>query len=97
MNLFNLAPDIQEALLFLPRTLKGNDLIHLRQLQPIAAIPDWRKQRRVWKDLHESRSSTTEELSVPGVRGVAVPGWTAEGTIQPSSTPNDKPEPRRRP
>jgi hypothetical protein len=51
MNLLNLAPDIQEALLFLPRTLKGNDRIHLRQLQPIAAVPDWRKQRRMWREL----------------------------------------------
>jgi hypothetical protein len=57
MNLLNLAPDIQKALLFLPRTLKGHDLINLRQLQPIAAISDWRKQRRMWQEL-EDRLST---------------------------------------
>ena len=48
MNLLMLAPDIQEDLLFLPRVESGRDPLHLRQLQPIAAIPDWRKQRRVW-------------------------------------------------
>lgn len=51
MNLRLLAPDIQEAILFLPRTESGHDRIHLRQLQPLAAVPDWRKQRRVWKEL----------------------------------------------
>jgi hypothetical protein len=51
MNLLNLAPDIQAAILFLPRTEHGRDPIHLRQLQPIAAAPDWRKQRRLWREL----------------------------------------------
>jgi hypothetical protein len=51
MNLLNLAPDIQAAILFLPRTEHGRDPIHLRQLQPIAAAPDWRKQRVMWKEL----------------------------------------------
>src|SRR6516162_11457869 len=51
MNLLNLAPDIQEALLFLPRTQRGRDPIHLRQLQPIACSIDWKKQRRQWREL----------------------------------------------
>ena len=51
MNLTNLAPDVQEAILYLPRTERGRDPIHLRQLQPIAAAFDWKKQRRLWKDL----------------------------------------------
>lgn len=48
MNLSHLAPDIQEALLFLPRIERGPDPIRERQLRPIAAVPDWRKQRRLW-------------------------------------------------
>ncbi len=48
MNLLNLAPSIQEQLLFLPRTEKGRDPIIERDLRPIAAEPDWRKQRRMW-------------------------------------------------
>jgi hypothetical protein len=49
MNLLNLAPDIQEALLFLPRTQRGRDPIHLRHLQPIACTFDWKKQRALWR------------------------------------------------
>ena len=49
MNLLLLAPDIQEQLLFLPRIEGGKERIHLRQLQPIAAVPDWRKQRHLWR------------------------------------------------
>lgn len=48
MNLLLLAPDIQEAMLFLPRVPQGRDPIYLRQLQAIALVPDWRKQRKIW-------------------------------------------------
>jgi hypothetical protein len=51
MNLVNLAPDLQEALLLLPKTEHGRDVIHLRQLQPIASVIDWRLQRRLWQAL----------------------------------------------
>jgi len=55
MNLLNLAPDIQEDLLFLPRTVKGRDPIRERHIRPIAASLDWRKQRRMWKQLLEEQ------------------------------------------
>jgi hypothetical protein len=64
MNLLVLAPDIQEALLFLPRTEKGRDSIHLGQLQPLAALLDWRQQRRLWQELHSNqvhRTLSTDE------------------------------------
>ncbi|HWG44028.1 MAG TPA: hypothetical protein VN688_14715 [Gemmataceae bacterium] len=51
MNLLCLAPDIQEALLFLPLTQRGRDPIILADLMPIAARIDWRKQRRLWRQL----------------------------------------------
>ncbi len=51
MNLLNLAPDIQEDILFLPRTTRGRDPIRENMVRPIAAEPDWRKQRRLWKCL----------------------------------------------
>jgi hypothetical protein len=51
MNLLHLAPDIQEALLFLPPTPRGRDALILADLQPIAATFDWRKQRRLWRKL----------------------------------------------
>jgi hypothetical protein len=51
MNLLQLAPDIQEQLLFLGRTEQGRDPIHLARLQPIAALVDWKRQRRSWREL----------------------------------------------
>jgi hypothetical protein len=51
LNLIHLAPEIQEALLFLPPTLRGRDPIILADVQPIAAALDWRKQRRLWRQL----------------------------------------------
>jgi hypothetical protein len=51
MSLLYLAPDLQEAVLFLPRTAQGRDPVILRDLLPIAATPDWRKQRRLWREL----------------------------------------------
>ena len=51
LNLINLAPEIQEELLFLPLTEHGRDPIHLALLQPIAAAFDWQKQRRLWQAL----------------------------------------------
>lgn len=49
MGLLSLAPDLQEEILFLPRTLKGRDPIQLHYLLPIATLADWRKQRIRWK------------------------------------------------
>jgi hypothetical protein len=49
MNLLHLAPDIQEAILYLPRVENGRDRITERDLRPVAALPDWRKQRKAWK------------------------------------------------
>jgi hypothetical protein len=57
MNLANLAPDIQEAILFLPRTEHGRDPIHLRLLQPIASTIDWKRQRRLWRELLAARGA----------------------------------------
>ncbi len=51
VSLLSLAPNLQEEILFLPRTLKGRDPIQLRHLLPITVIPDWRKQRIRWKSL----------------------------------------------
>jgi hypothetical protein len=50
MNLLLLAPDIQEDILFLPRTIRGRDPITERDLRPITAVVDWAKQRRIWQE-----------------------------------------------
>jgi hypothetical protein len=48
MNLLQLAPDLQEAILFLPATPRGRDAIAERQIRPIAAMSSWSKQRKMW-------------------------------------------------
>jgi len=57
MNLLLLAPDIQEALLFLPRTERGHDPIHLRQLQRLTLVADWKEQRKLWQALLAKKGS----------------------------------------
>jgi len=57
MNLLNLAPDIQEEILFLPRTEHGRDPIRERMVRPITAVMDWRKQRKMWNLLSEQQAS----------------------------------------
>jgi hypothetical protein len=54
MNLLCLAPDIQESLLFLAPVERGRDPLVLRDLLPIAAEPDWQRQRRKWRELAAS-------------------------------------------
>ena len=49
MSLLNLAPDIQEAILFLPKTIKGRDPISSREVIRLAAEVDWERQRGQWR------------------------------------------------
>jgi hypothetical protein len=51
MNLLHLAPDIQEAILFLPRVARGRDPIYLEHLQALTALLDWQSQRRCWNEI----------------------------------------------
>ncbi len=43
MWLDNLAPDIQEEILFLPRTTHGRDAIKEADIRPVAKTLDWNK------------------------------------------------------
>lgn len=51
MSLLNLATDIQEAILFLPLTPNGRDVINDAEIRPIAATIDWKVQRKMWQSL----------------------------------------------
>jgi hypothetical protein len=51
LNLALLAPDIQEAVLFLPRIHSGRAPIHEKLLRPISAEIDWAKQRTMWSKI----------------------------------------------
>ena len=55
MGLLNLAPDIQETILFLPRTVKGRDPIREKCVRSIAAVPHWQRQRKMWNKLAAER------------------------------------------
>jgi len=51
MSLNQLAPDLQEWLLFLPRISRGADPIQMRHVTPITKVSDWNEQRTVWQQL----------------------------------------------
>src|SRR5262249_42716425 len=57
LNLLYLAPDIQEQILFLPRTRRGRDPVHLAQLQPLAQLLDPHKHAALWRQLHRPRTN----------------------------------------
>jgi len=50
-NLALLAPDIQEEILFLPRTWRNRDVLTTSVLQPLAREHSWRRQRAMWARL----------------------------------------------
>ena len=54
MWLDNLAPDIQEEILFPPRTTQGRDTIKEADIRPIAKTLDWSKQRQMWRELKKA-------------------------------------------
>jgi hypothetical protein len=50
MNLLNLAPDLQEEILFLATDQQGRTPVIEKRVRPIVATMDWQTQRRMWKD-----------------------------------------------
>ena len=51
LSLLNLAPDLQEQLLFLARPGHGRAPLALRHVLTVAAALDWHEQRRRWRQL----------------------------------------------
>lgn len=51
VNMLNLAPDIQEAILFLPRVTGEREAVSEREVRVVAAEADWGRQRDVWSQL----------------------------------------------
>ena len=58
MWLTNLAPDIQEAILFLPHVESGPDKVKEIDLRQIARVMDWGVQRGMWEQIGEVESAT---------------------------------------
>ena len=54
MSLLQLAPDVQEQLLFLPHPTRGRSAPVLRQVLTVAAALDWQEQRRRWRQLRRA-------------------------------------------
>ena len=73
VNLNLLAPDLQEELLILPRVERGRDPIREHAVRAIAAVPYWRKQRRMWHGCSRSRKNLGA-VTVRTVRGISRPG-----------------------
>ena len=55
--LTNLAPDIQEAILRLPRIQSGPDTVIESEVRRIARVMDWGVQREKWHDLFATATS----------------------------------------
>src|SRR5947209_11015348 len=55
MKLAQLAPDIQEQVLFLAPSVQGPDLVFERHLRSIADIMDWYEQRQLFRSLCQSQ------------------------------------------
>jgi hypothetical protein len=51
MNLRLLAPDIQQEILFLPKTMTGHDPTSERSIRRITAIVRWDRQRKAWRGM----------------------------------------------
>ena len=49
MNLLDLAPDIQEEILFLPTVASERKAIPERRVRKVAAVADWGRQRAMWR------------------------------------------------
>ncbi|GAA4450489.1 hypothetical protein [Novipirellula rosea] len=61
LNLTNLAPDLQEKVLFLRPYTYGRAPLTERQIRPIAAEPNWDKQRRLFAKLTDQMSKDGEQ------------------------------------
>ncbi|MCH1496844.1 MAG: hypothetical protein L7U72_16610 [Rubripirellula sp.] len=55
MWLTNLAPEIQEAILFLPRIESGPDTVTEIKVRQIARVMEWGVQRVMWRNHYGQR------------------------------------------
>jgi hypothetical protein len=51
MNFLNLAPDVQEGILFLPKTAMGRDPLSEHVARQLTTIAQWDRQRNAWRGL----------------------------------------------
>jgi len=67
MNLLYLAPDIQEAILFLPPARSRRYVITERHFRAVTPVSAWRLQRCRWRTIrHEINAIDSEEDVIKG-------------------------------
>lgn len=76
MRLLDLAPDVQEAILFLERE-PGRERVTERSSRKVVAEVDWGRQRCVFRTLY--RQSTSR--STPEARVAVVPCWAMDEPV----------------
>ncbi len=60
MALLDLAPSIQEAILFMPQVHGGRDVVTERSLRGIVAEVDWSTQSRMWEQVLQPHLGRTK-------------------------------------
>jgi hypothetical protein len=55
MDLILLAPDIQEEILFFPKTDGRRFPISQKYIEPLTRVPDWNRQRELWVEIKKEK------------------------------------------
>ena len=55
MDLILLAPDIQEEILFFPKTDGRRFPISQKYIEPLTRVPDWNRQRELWTEIKKEK------------------------------------------
>ena len=63
VSLLNLAPDLQEQLLFLRHPPRGRPLLALRHVLSVATALDWPEQRRRWRQLRRATKDRAQAVT----------------------------------
>src|SRR3982074_2100180 len=66
VSLLQLAPDIQEEILFLGCSEPERGPLHLRQGGPSPTVPDWRQQRGPWRKLRRGKPARKTSVLLTG-------------------------------
>jgi hypothetical protein len=69
MKLRNLAPNLQEEILFFPRVYSGPDPITERDVRDLCNLSLWSDQQLLWARIMANRSSRTNKRTLTGARG----------------------------
>ena len=83
LALLNLAPDIQEAILFLQRG-PGRDRVTERSLRAVVAMVDWGRQRKIWAGMKVD-AGIQQSPVVPGISSIPNADTSDSGSCSDSS------------